>query len=117
MRFRPCIDLHKGKVKQIVGSTLSDKNSDSPVTNFQAEQPSRWFSELYKKDNLTGGHIIQLGPGNEIAAKTALEAWPGGMQIGGGINIDNAKSWLDAGASAVIVTSWVFHDGKADKDR
>jgi phosphoribosylformimino-5-aminoimidazole carboxamide ribotide isomerase len=117
MRFRPCIDLHKGKVKQIVGSTLSDKNGDSPVTNFQAEQPSRWFSELYKKDNLTGGHIIQLGPGNEIAAKNALEAWPGGMQIGGGINIDNAKSWLDAGAKAVIVTSWVFHHGKADKDR
>ncbi len=117
MRFRPCIDLHQGIVKQIVGSTLSDKKDDTPETNFQAEKPSRWFAEMYKKDNLTGGHIIQLGPGNEGAAKKALAAWKDGMQIGGGINIDNAKEWLDAGAGAVIVTSWVFHDGTIDKDR
>lgn len=117
MRFRPCIDLHQGVVKQIVGSTLTDKQDDSPETNFQAEKPSHWFSELYKKDNLTGGHIIQLGPGNKTAAKNALEAWKDGMQIGGGINIENAKDWMAAGASAVIVTSWIFHDGKIDRDR
>ncbi len=117
MHFRPCIDLHQGVVKQIVGSTLTDKKENPPQTNFQAEKPSQWFAELYKKDNLTGGHIIQLGPGNQEAAKNALGAWKGGMQIGGGIDINNAKEWLDAGAGAVIVTSWVFHDGKIDKDR
>ncbi len=117
MRFRPCIDLHQGKVKQIVGSTLTDNKEDTPTTNFQTEKPAQWFSKLYRRDSLTGGHIIQLGPGNEATAESALEAWPQGMQIGGGINIDNAKKWLDAGASAVIVTSWVFHDGKTDYDR
>ena len=116
MRFRPCIDIHQGVVKQIVGSTLTD-NDKLPETNFQAEKPSDWFSNLYRKDNLTGGHVIQLGPGNEKAAMKALSAWPGGMQIGGGITIDNAKYWLDAGASAVIVTSWVFHDNTVDMDR
>lgn len=115
MRFRPCIDIHQGVVKQIVGSTLLDDRQ--PKTNFQAEKPSEWFSRLYRKDNLTGGHVIQLGPGNEEAAMKALEAWPGGMQIGGGITIDNAQYWLDAGASAVIVTSWVFHGGTVDMDR
>ncbi len=116
MRFRPCIDIHQGVVKQIVGSTLTDSER-LPETNFQAEKPSDWFSNLYRKDNLTGGHVIKLGPGNEQAAIKALGAWPGGMQIGGGITIDNAKYWLDAGASAVIVTSWVFHDGTVDMDR
>ena len=117
MRFRPCIDLHQGVVKQIVGSTLGDKDGNSPITNFQAEKPSEWYAELYRKDKLSGGHIIQLGPGNENAAQKALAAWPGGMQIGGGIHIDNATAWLDAGAAAVIVTSWVFYNGKIDKDR
>jgi len=117
MRFRPCIDLHQGVVKQIVGSTLGEKDGKSPVTNFQAEKPSEWYAGLYRKDNLTGGHIIQLGPGNKKAAEKALAAWPGGMQIGGGIRLDNAREWLDAGAVAVIVTSWVFYNGKIDKDR
>ncbi len=90
MIFRPCIDLHNGLVKQIVGSTLDDDN-DNPVTNFTAEKPSEWYAELYKKDNLTGGHIIKLGPGNDKAAQNALNAWPEGMQIGGGINIENAQ--------------------------
>jgi len=117
MRFRPCIDLHQGMVKQIVGSTLTDDSGQNPETNFQAENPSNWFADLYRRDNLTGGHIIQLGPGNEKAAKAALDAWPGGLQIGGGIDLDNAVSWLDAGAEAVIVTSWVFHDGVVDEGR
>ncbi len=117
MKFRPCIDLHNGLVKQIVGSTLSDKDSQGPVTNFTSEKPPEWYAKKYKEDNLTGGHVIQLGKGNEAAAKAALEQWPGGMQIGGGINVHNAAKWLDYGASAVIVTSWVFHGGIINMDR
>ena len=117
MRFRPCIDIHQGVVKQIVGSTLTDNLGDNPQTNFQAEKPAGWYASLYRKDQLTGGHIIQLGPGNEQAATEALATWPGGMQIGGGIHDDNAQTWLDRGASAVIVTSWVFHDGTVDMER
>lgn len=115
MRFRPCIDLHNGKVKQIVGSTLAD--GKEPETNFQTEKPARWYADLYRQDTLPGGHIIQLGPGNARAAKSALAAWPGGLQIGGGVNGDNAMAWIDAGAAAVIVTSWVFHDGLVDRKR
>jgi phosphoribosylformimino-5-aminoimidazole carboxamide ribotide isomerase len=117
MRFRPCIDLHQGKVKQIVGATLDDADAHRLETNFEAEKPAEWYARLYRQDELTGGHIIQLGRGNQQAAKAALAVWPLGMQIGGGITLDNAKAWLDAGASAVIVTSWVFHDGKIDEER
>ena len=117
MRFRPCIDLHDGVVKQIVGATLSDNAPNGPETNFQAHKPAQWFAELYRRDCLTGGHVIQLGPGNETAARAALSQWPGGLQVGGGISADNAGEWLDAGASHVIVTSWVFHDGCIDMDR
>ncbi|MFZ1983513.1 MAG: phosphoribosylformimino-5-aminoimidazole carboxamide ribotide isomerase [Desulfatitalea sp.] len=117
MRFRPCIDLHQGKVKQIVGGTLSDSDPDAVQTNFEASRPAQWFAERYRQDGLTGGHIIQLGPGNQAAATEALAAWPGGMQLGGGVTIENAAGWLDAGAAAVIVTSWVFHDGAVDEER
>lgn len=117
MRFRPCIDLHQGKVKQIVGSTLSDVDDSAVQTNFEALKPARWFARLYRNDGLAGGHIIQLGPGNEDAALSALAEWPGGMQLGGGVTLDNAAQWLDAGAAAVIVTSWVFHDGTVDEER
>lgn len=117
MRFRPCIDLHQGVVKQIVGGTLSDRESSSLKTNFAASHPSEWFARLYRQDGLTGGHIIQLGPGNQAAARAALAEWPGGMQIGGGIEAGNAAAWIDAGAAAVIVTSWVFHDGVVDEQR
>ena len=109
--FRPCIDLHEGKVKQIVGGTLGDAGL---CTNFVSEKPARWFSELYKRDGLTGGHVIMLGPGNEAEARSALAAFPGGLQIGGGVNAQNARGWLDAGASHVIVTSWVFREGRVD---
>ena len=117
MRFRPCIDLHQGKVKQIVGGTLSDDRQSAPETNFEARKPAQWFARLYRNDRLTGGHVIQLGAGNTEAARAALQAWPGGMQVGGGVNLENAKKWLDAGAAAVIVTSWVFHDGQVDESR
>ena len=111
MKFRPCIDLHKGKVKQIVGRTFSDDDERAIVTNFIAEQPPAYFAQLYKKDKLQGGHVIMLGAGNEAAAKEALSAFPQGLQVGGGVNPDNAKVFLDAGASHVIVTSFVFRDG------
>src|SRR5262245_28374367 len=114
--FRPCIDLHQGKVKQIVGGTLSDKHA-RVRTNFVADRPARWFAELYKNDGLRGGHVIMLGPGNEAAAREALSAYPGGLQIGGGISAQNAASYLEAGASHVIVTSWVFREGKLDWER
>lgn len=117
MYFRPCIDLHEGIVKQIVGSTLADDDPGHLETNFASPKPPRWFAERYRQDGLNGGHIIQLGPGNQAAAEQALAAWPGGLQLGGGVNIDNAPTWLDAGAQAVIVTSWVFHDSLLDEER
>ena len=117
MKFRPCIDLHNGCVKQIVGSTLSDSSSASLTTNFSSPHSSAYYAEMYKADNLTGGHVIMLGPGNEAAAEEALAAWPGGLQIGGGINALNAAGWLDKGASAVIVTSYVFQDGRIHEER
>lgn len=111
--FRPCIDLREGRVVQIVGGTLSD-HPGTTRTNFVSEKPAAWFAELYQRDGLTGGHVIMLGPGNEIQARSALAAFPGGLQIGGGINAHNAGEWLDAGASHVIVTSWVFREGRVD---
>jgi len=117
MRFRPCIDLHDGKVKQIVGSTLVADDPAQLRTNFVAAASPSWFADLYKKDKLSGGHIVMLGPGNEDAAAEALAVWPGGMQIGGGIDSTNAAVWLEKGASHVIVTSWVFRDGQIDENR
>lgn len=114
--FRPCIDLHEGKVKQIVGGTLTD-DLETLRTNFVSERSAVWYAELYRRDALKGGHVIMLGPGNELAAKEALGAYPGGLQIGGGVNVDNASTYLEAGASHVIVTSWVFRDGSLDWDR
>jgi phosphoribosylformimino-5-aminoimidazole carboxamide ribotide isomerase len=114
--FRPCIDLHEGKVKQIVGGTLSDDSAAVRI-NFVSERSAAWYAQLYKRDGLKGGHVIMLGPGNETAGREALAAYPGGMQIGGGINADNARAWLDAGASHVIVTSWVFYNGRLDRER
>ena len=115
-KFRPCIDLHDGKVKQIVGSSLSDSGAGLQ-TNFETDRSSAWFAELYKKDGIKGGHVIMLGKGNESAAKDALLAYPGGLQVGGGINAQNAKEYIDAGASHVIVTSWIFPEGKLDRER
>jgi phosphoribosylformimino-5-aminoimidazole carboxamide ribotide isomerase len=111
--FRPCIDLHEGKVKQIVGGTLGAEPGRLQ-TNFVSDRPAAWYAEMYKRDGLKGGHMIMLGPGNEPEARAALRAYPGGLQIGGGVNLDNARAWLDAGASHIIVTSWVFRDGQVD---
>ncbi|KAK8692993.1 hypothetical protein V6N13_070593 [Hibiscus sabdariffa] len=119
--FRPCIDIHKGKVKQIVGSTLTDSKEDGSnlVTNFESDKSAAEFAELYKKDGLKGGHVIMLGadPLSQAAAIEALRAYPGGLQVGGGINLDNCLSYIDEGASHVIVTSYVFNNGQMDLER
>ena len=114
MKFRPCIDLHDGRVKQIVGSTLGD---DKLVENYISEHDPEWFVNLFRKDELTGGHVIMLGAGNENAAFRALNAWPLGLQVGGGINLQNAEKYLKAGASHVIVTSYLFCDEMLDMAR
>ncbi len=123
MEFRPCIDIHNGKVKQIVGGTLRD-SGDFAAENFVSEQDAPFYAELYKKYGLRNGHIILLNPaGSEYyeatkaQAKAALHAWEGGLQVGGGITADNAQEFLDAGAAKVIVTSYVFRDGRINMER
>jgi phosphoribosylformimino-5-aminoimidazole carboxamide ribotide isomerase len=103
-------------VKQIVGGTLSAEPGRLQ-TNFVSNRTAAWYAELYRRDELKGGHVIMLGPANESEARAALRAYPGGLQIGGGINVNNAQAWLDAGASHVIVTSWVFRGGQVDWER
>lgn len=107
--FRPCIDLHQGKVKQIVGGSLNDQGAD---TNFVSPYDSVYYAELYQKHGLTGGHVIALGPGNQSAVESALAAWPNGLQFGGGVTQENAASFLEKGASHVIVTSTLFENGE-----
>lgn len=118
--FRPCIDIHRGVVKQIVGSTLTDdeKSSTSLATNFESALPAAFYARLYQNSNLPGGHVIMLGadPASKAAATEAVMHYPGGLHVGGGVNAGNAAAWLDAGASHVIVTSAVFRDGKLDED-
>jgi phosphoribosylformimino-5-aminoimidazole carboxamide ribotide isomerase len=108
--------LHEGKVKQIVGGSLAS-DSSRLKTNFVSTRSAAWYAELYKNDDLKGGHVIMLGPGNEEAARSALQAFPSGLQVGGGITLENAGGWLDMGASHVIVTSWVFNGGRLNRDR
>ena len=125
MKFRPCIDIHNGKVKQIVGSTISDlgKADGQPKENYVADKGAAYFANLYKSDDLRGGHIINLNmkgtPEYEASKEEAMEAlraYPGGMQYGGGVDDKNARDFISAGASHVIVTSFVFNDGRVDYD-
>ncbi|CAK3833008.1 1-(5-phosphoribosyl)-5-[(5-phosphoribosylamino)methylideneamino] imidazole-4- [Lecanosticta acicola] len=116
-RFRPCIDLHAGSVKQIVGGTLSTTDTAGLKTNFTSEHPSAYYAELYRNHDLRGGHVIMLGPGNDGAAREALQAWPGGLQVGGGIRDTNAKEWIEAGAEKVIITSFLFPSGSFSLER
>lgn len=118
MEFRPCIDIHNGRVKQIVGSSLRDQG-DTARENFVSQQDGAFYARLYKEQNICGGHIILLNSvESEYYEETrkqallALKEYPGGLQVGGGITADNAASFIEAGASAVIVTSYVFRDGK-----
>ena len=147
MKFRPCIDIHNGRVKQIVGGSLKEapgRADGKPVEevsartaavssaavvstaaeNFVSDKDASWYAAFYRERNLTGGHVILLNPaGSEeydmtlVQARGALAAWPGGLQIGGGITAENAAAFLDAGASHVIVTSYVFREGRIDRER
>ncbi len=114
--FRPCIDLHQGKVKQIVGGTLTDTGVGLR-TNFISEHEAPWYANRYREDALKGGHIIMLGSGNEDAALAALRSFPMGMQIGGGLTDANILPYLEAGASHGIITSWLFPNGKLSLSR
>lgn len=123
MQFRPCIDIHNGKVKQIVGGSLRDAG-DCARENFVAEQDAAWFAAFYRDAGLPGGHVILLNSADsEYYVRTkeqalgALRAFPGGLQAGGGITAENAAEFLEAGASHVIVTSYVFREGRIDYDR
>lgn len=123
MEFRPCIDIHNGKVKQIVGSSLKDQN-DYAKENFVSEKNADYYAQLYKENGLKGGHVILLNAKDSVMyeetlkqAKMALSAYRDGLQIGGGITKENAYAFLEAGASHVIVTSYVFHEGRIDYDR
>lgn len=109
-RFRPCIDLHAGQVKQIVGGTL-DSTSSALQTNYVSQHPSAYYAQLYKDNELAGAHVIMLGPGNDVAAREALQAWPGGLQVGGGINDKNAREWIEAGAEKVVFYFCLDPDG------
>jgi len=115
-RFRPCIDLHAGQVKQIVGGTL-DSSTSELKTNFVSPHPPAHFARLYRDNELLGAHVIMLGPGNTEAARESLAAWPGKLQVGGGITDKNAKEWIDAGAEKVIITSYLFPEGKFSQER
>ncbi|MCQ2498003.1 MAG: phosphoribosylformimino-5-aminoimidazole carboxamide ribotide isomerase [Lachnospiraceae bacterium] len=120
MKFRPCIDIHNGAVKQIVGGTLSDYGNEAHE-NFVSKDGAAYFANMYKEYSLSGGHVIMLNSRDsdfyeqtKQEAIKALKAFPQGMHVGGGINPDNAQEFLDAGASHVIVTSYVFKDGQID---
>lgn len=123
MEFRPCIDIHNGKVKQIVGGTLKDQG-DMAAENFVSEQDAPFYAKLYQSYGIRGGHIILLNgkdsphyEATKLQALAALQVYPGGMQVGGGITAENAHEFLRAGASHVIVTSYVFRDEKVDYER
>lgn len=123
MRFRPCIDIHNGKVKQIVGGTLSDRG-DAARENYVSERDASWYASLYLRDGLSGGHVILLNPASSPyyeadrqQALSAVRTAPGTLMVGGGINPDNAEEYLAAGASHVIVTSYVFRDGHLEEER
>lgn len=123
MEFRPCIDIHNGEVKQIVGSSLQDAG-EKAEENFVAARPAAYYAELYRSAGIRGGHVILLNARDSShysatreQALDALRAYPGGLQAGGGIGPDNAGEFLDAGASHVIVTSYVFQGGRIHYDR
>lgn len=117
MEFRPCIDIHNGKVKQLVGSSVQDQG-DLASENYVSAEDAAWFAKCFADRNLKNGHVILLNKKDSPyyeqtrqQALRALQAYPGGLQIGGGITADNAQDYLDAGASHVIVTSYVFQNG------
>lgn len=122
MKFRPCIDIHNGKVKQIVGGSLKDAG-DQARENFVSVQDAAFYAALYRDSGLKGGHVILLNPAGspyyhetKEQALQALRTYPGGLQLGGGVCPENAGEYLENGASHVIVTSYVFRDGQISWD-
>ena len=122
MEFRPCIDIHNGQVKQIVGSSLADEENRAEE-NFVALRDAAFYARFYKQKGIKGGHIILLNPASSnyyeatrAQALKALAAYPKGLQVGGGVNAENASNYLEAGASHVIVTSYVFREGRIDME-
>jgi len=113
-QFRPCIDLHQGKVKQIVGGSLNDQGA---ATNFISQYDAAYYADIYRQHDLRGGHVIALGPNNEAEVLKALQAWPHGLQFGGGVNLTNAAKYIKAGASHVIVTSYLFDGNEFSWDK
>lgn len=113
-QFRPCIDLHQGKVKQIVGGSLNDQGA---ATNFISQYDAAYYANIYRQHDLRGGHVIALGPDNEAEVLKALQAWPHGLQFGGGVNLTNAAKYIEAGASHVIVTSYLFDGNEFSWDK
>ena len=113
--FRPCIDLHQGQVKQIVGSTLF--SSKGVKENFISDRPVSYFADFFKQRNLAGGHVVMLGKGNEQSCKKIIETWPEAFDVGGGLDFSSAKNWLKLGARKVIFTSYLFENGKLSHDR
>ncbi|GIC79512.1 phosphoribosylformimino-5-aminoimidazole carboxamide ribotide isomerase [Moritella sp. F3] len=113
-QFRPCIDLHQGKVKQIVGGSLNEQGA---ATNFISQYDAAYYADIYRQHDLRGGHVIALGPNNESEVLNALQAWPGGLQFGGGVNLTNAAKYIEAGASHVIVTSYLFDGNEFSWDK
>lgn len=121
-KFRGCIDIHSGQVKQIVGGTLASDDSINPAdvqTNFTSEKPSAYYANLYRTNQVQGCHVIKLGslPANDEAALSAIKAWPHHLQVGGGITDENAAWWIEQGASHVIITSWLFPQGEFSMHR
>ncbi|MBU1177633.1 phosphoribosylformimino-5-aminoimidazole carboxamide ribotide isomerase [Patescibacteria group bacterium] len=118
MEFRPCIDIHQGKVKQIIGSSLNSSKSEAEE-NFVAEKSAEYFASLYKEDGLAGGHVIMLDDSQQTKQEAikALKAYPDGLQIGGGITDQSAPEFIRAGASQVIVSSFIFVDGRLSESR
>lgn len=122
MKFRPCIDIHNGKVKQIVGGSLAD-SGNTAKENFVSEKGGEFYARLYRERGISGGHIILLNAANseyyeadKSQAFAALAEYPNGLQLGGGITAENAEEFLDRGASHVIVTSYVFRDGAVNRE-
>ncbi len=112
MNFRPCIDVFKGKVVQLIGTSLFGGEEKTIVKHFESEYSPAYYAELFKQDNLKGGHILSLGSGNNDVVIEALKAFNGGMKYGGSVTPENAHVYLDAGATHVIVNSYVFDNGE-----
>jgi len=116
-KFAGCIDIHNGQVKQIVGGSLKDESNADLKTNYVSQHDSAHYAALYRDNEVLNSHVIKLGPGCDETAELALKTWPQHLQVGGGINAENAAAWIEKGASKVIVTSYLFPGGSISRER